>query len=296
MIHSALTLTQSQIQAFFDADSHTFSYVIYDKSTKHCAIIDAVMDFDYASASYDFSQADEIIAYIEQNQLQTQWILETHIHADHLSASHYLQEKLGGTTAVGEHIHQVQKVFGNLFNTEQFIDKKYQFDQTFSDGEEFMLGSLTVKVLHTAGHTPACVSYVVDGVVFVGDTLFMPDYGTARCDFPGGDANTLYQSVQKLFDLPDETKVLLCHDYIPADTQRDFAFLSTIGEQKQANIHIHQGVEQQQFVAMRQQRDQTLAVPKLMLPSVQVNMLVGQFPIAEDNGTQYLKIPLNAVK
>ncbi|WP_373331693.1 MBL fold metallo-hydrolase [Thiopseudomonas alkaliphila] len=284
-----------QIKEFFHQDTSTYSYVVADSKTKCCAIIDSVLDYDAASGRTATVAADELVAYVKQQGLTVEWLLETHVHADHLSAAPYLKQQLGGLLAIGEHILEVQEVFGKLFNAgTEFARDGRQFDRLFKDGDVFAIGQLKARVLHTPGHTPACVSYVIEDAVFVGDTLFMPDYGTARCDFPGGDAQTLYQSIQKLFALPDETRMYMCHDY-KAPGREEYLFLTTVGEERQNNIHVHQGVSEQEFVTMRTERDAGLSMPRLILPSVQVNMRAGELPPEEDNGVSYLKIPLNAV-
>ncbi len=284
-----------QIKEFFHQDTSTYSYVVTDSKTKCCAIIDSVLDYDAASGRTATVAADELVAYVKQQGLTVEWLLETHVHADHLSAAPYLKQQLGGLLAIGEHILEVQEVFGKLFNAgTEFARDGRQFDRLFKDGDVFAIGQLKARVLHTPGHTPACVSYVIEDAVFVGDTLFMPDYGTARCDFPGGDAQTLYQSIQKLFALPDETRMYMCHDY-KAPGREEYLFLTTVGEERQNNIHVHQGVSEQEFVTMRTERDAGLSMPRLILPSVQVNMRAGELPPEEDNGVSYLKIPLNAV-
>jgi glyoxylase-like metal-dependent hydrolase (beta-lactamase superfamily II) len=281
------------IQEFFDADSNTYSYVVSCVRTKCAAVIDPVLNFDAAAGRTATHGVAQIIHYLQQHQLSLHWILETHVHADHLSAAPYLKQQMGGSTAIGRHITQVQQVFAEVFHAEpEFCRDGSQFDRLLDDNEQLPLGDLTIKVLHTPGHTPACVSYLIEDAVFVGDTLFMPDYGSARCDFPGGSAQTLYQSAQRLFALPENTRMFLCHDYKAAG-RTEFCFQTTIGAQLNANIHLHQGISQAEFVQMREQRDATLLMPKLMLPAVQVNMRAGQFPKAEDNGVQYLKLPLN---
>lgn len=284
---------QPQIKAFFDDSTKTFTYLVCDPASDACAIIDSVLAFDYSSGRTNTCAADELIAHIRGAGLQVQWILESHAHADHLSAAPYLQEKLGGKIGIGEHIVKVQEIFGEIFNAgAEFARNGSQFDALFADGQIFSIGNLNVKVLHTPGHTPACLSYLIGDVVFVGDTLFMPDYGTARCDFPGGDSATLYQSVQKLLALPDETRMYLCHDYLP-EGRSHYVHETTVGEQRRHNIHIHEGVSEADFVAMRDARDATLSVPKLLIPSVQVNIRAGHVPEPEDNGQVYLKVPIN---
>lgn len=283
------------VQEFFHEDTYTYSYVVSDPATKKAAVIDSVLDYDAAAGRTSTETVDSIIAYIKENNFEVEWLLETHIHADHLSAAPYLKEHVGGRIAIGEYITTVQLVFGDLFNAEStFLRDGSQFDQIFKDGDTFKIGELNAHVMHTPGHTPACLSYVIEDTVFVGDTLFMPDYGTARCDFPGGDAATLYQSIQKLFELPDETVVYLCHDY-QAEGRDYYEYKTTIKEQRENNIHVGRGISQEEFVKMRTERDATLAMPKLILPSVQLNMRAGEFPPAEDNGTTYFKIPINKI-
>lgn len=285
--------TQPQVSAFFDPPTNTFTYLVRDPSSDACAIIDSVLAFDYSSGRTDTRAADELIAHIREAGLQVQWILETHAHADHLSAAPYLQEQLGGKIGIGEHIIKVQQIFGKVFNAgTEFARDGSQFDALFADGDTFSIGNLGVKVLHTPGHTPACLSYLIGDAVFVGDTLFMPDYGTARCDFPGGDSATLYQSVQKLLALPDETRMYLCHDYLP-EGRSHYVHETTVGEQRRRNIHIHEGVSEADFVVLRDARDATLSAPKLLIPSVQVNIRAGHLPEPEDNGQVYLKVPVN---
>ncbi len=281
------------VKTFFDQASNTFSYIVQDPNSNACAIIDSVLDFDYASGHTNFKSADEITSYIQAKGLTVEWILETHAHADHLSAAPYLQQKLGGKIAIGQHITVVQQTFGKIFNAGTVFERDgSQFDRLFQENDEFQIGQLTAKVMHTPGHTPACLSYLIGDAVFVGDTLFMPDYGTARCDFPGGDAAVLYQSVQKLLALPDETRMFLCHDYLPAGRSH-YVNQTTVGEQRRNNIHIREGISAQEFIAMRNARDATLAMPTLIIPSVQVNMRAGQMPPAEEDGQIYLKVPIN---
>lgn len=285
--------TQPQVRAFFDPPTNTFTYLVRDPSSNVCAIIDSVLAFDYSNGRTDTRAADELVAHIREAGLQVQWILETHAHADHLSAAPYLQEKLGGKIGIGEHIVEVQQIFGKVFNAgTEFACDGSQFDVLFADSDTFSIGNLGVKVLHTPGHTPACLSYLIGDAVFVGDTLFMPDYGTARCDFPGGDSATLYQSVQKLLALPDETRMYLCHDYLP-EGRSHYVHETTVGEQRRRNIHIHEGVSEADFVVLRDARDATLSAPKLLIPSVQVNIRAGHLPEPEDNGQVYLKVPVN---
>jgi glyoxylase-like metal-dependent hydrolase (beta-lactamase superfamily II) len=291
----AAPASRPQVQAFFDEATFTVSYVVRDPASSACAIIDSVLDYDPASGRTANRSADAVIAYIQALNLGVAWQLETHAHADHLSAAPYLQSALGGRLAIGEHIVDVQKTFGTLFNVGSDFDRDgQQFDHLFQDGEAFSIGGLQAIALHVPGHTPACMAYVIGDAIFVGDTLFMPDYGTARCDFPGGDAATLFRSIRRLLDLPDETRVFLCHDY-KASGRDHFAWETTIGVQRRDNVHVHDGVSQAEFVALREARDRTLDMPRLILPSVQVNMRAGHLPDPEDNGVRYLKIPLNAL-
>ena len=283
------------VKAFFDPATNTVSYVVCDPQTKQAAIVDSVLDYDPKSGRTSRASADAVIAYVREQGLTVQWILETHVHADHLSAAPYLKDQVGGTLAIGSNIRTVQDVFGKVFNAgTEFARDGSQFDRLFEDGERFMLGRIEAKAIHTPGHTPACMTYVIGDAGFVGDTLFMPDYGTARCDFPGGDAHQLYRSIQTLYALPDETRLFLCHDYLP-EGRDTYQWETTIGAQKAGNIHVHQGVSEEAFVAMRTARDATLAMPVLILPSVQVNMRAGHMPPAEDNGLTYLKIPVDAL-
>ncbi|WP_235263349.1 MBL fold metallo-hydrolase [Nitrincola sp. A-D6] len=282
-----------KVKAFFDEPTNTFSYVVQDPTSKACAIIDSVLDFDYASGRTDVHSADAIIAYVKAEKLQVEWILETHVHADHLSAAPYLHEALGGKTGIGAMITLVQETFGKAFNAgTEFARDGSQFDRLFNEGDRFAIGNMEGYILHTPGHTPACLSYVIGDAVFVGDTLFMPDYGTARCDFPGGDAKTLYRSIQKVLSLPAETRIFLCHDY-KAPGRKEYVHETSVAEQRKNNIHVHEGISEAEFVRMRTERDATLAMPTLILPSVQVNMRAGEMPPAEDNGQVYLKIPIN---
>jgi glyoxylase-like metal-dependent hydrolase (beta-lactamase superfamily II) len=256
-------------------------------------VLDSVLDFDPVAGRTARHSADRMIAFVRERGLRTEWVLETHVHADHLSAAPYLREQLGGSLAIGRAITVVQDVFGKIFNAgTEFQRDGSQFDHLFDDGEAFRLGGIDAVALHTPGHTPACMTYVIGDAAFVGDTLFMPDYGTARCDFPGGDARALYRSIRRLFTLPDETRLFLCHDY-KAPGRDDFRWETTVGAERRGNVHVHEGVSEDEFVAMRTARDKTLGMPKLILPSVQVNMRAGQLPPPEDDGTRYLKIPLD---
>jgi len=284
------------VEAFYDEATSTISYLVLDRETNQCALIDSVLDYDPKSGRTCTASADRLVERVQALGAQVQWVLETHVHADHLSAAAYLKEKLGGHTAIGAEIIRVQKTFGALFNAEPgFARDGSQFDVLLMDEEGFRIGNLHARALHTPGHTPACMSYLVmdagEQALFVGDTLFMPDYGTARCDFPGADARTLYKSIRRLLAFPDPTKLFMCHDYLPGG--RDMQYVTTVAEQRANNIHIHQGIDEDSFVTMREARDKTLEMPVLILPSVQVNMRSGHFPEPEDNGVSYLKIPLN---
>jgi glyoxylase-like metal-dependent hydrolase (beta-lactamase superfamily II) len=284
-------MTLADIQSFFDADTFTATHVVSCPVTGAAAVIDSVLDYDPKSGRTSHASADKVVAHVRTHGLAVQWHLETHAHADHFSAAPYLKAQLGGRIAIGQHIREVQGVFKSIFNAKDMATDGSQFDRLFEDDESFRIGELQAQVLHTPGHTPACVTYVVGGDAFVGDTLFMPDYGSARCDFPGGDARVLYRSIQKVLALPPETRLHLCHDYLPGG--REAKWETTVAEQRAANIHVHDGVREDEFVAMRNARDKTLGMPTLLLPSVQVNVRAGHFPPPEDNGTRYLKIPLN---
>jgi glyoxylase-like metal-dependent hydrolase (beta-lactamase superfamily II) len=283
------------VKAFFDEPTNTASYVVHDPATKAAAIIDSVLDFDAAAGRTSHSSAEQIIAHVEAEGLSVEWLLETHAHADHLSAAPYLQERLGGKLAIGREIITVQKVFGTILNEGTTFQRDgSQFDKLFVDGDCFSIGSIRAVALHVPGHTPADLAYVIGDATFTGDTLFMPDYGTARADFPGGDARQLYHSIRRLMDLPRDTRAFLCHDY-KAPGRDNFVWETTIGQEQDANVHIHAGVGEDEFVEMRTRRDATLPMPKLILPSIQVNMRGGHLPEPEDNGTRYLKIPLDAI-
>ena len=281
------------IQSFFDAATFTATHVVHCPITRAAAVIDSVLDYDPKSGRTSTEAADRVLEYVRSHGLQVQWHLETHAHADHFSAAPYLKERVGGQIAIGIHIQDVQGVFKKIFNAEDMNTDGSQFDQLFEDGERFQIGELEGRVMHTPGHTPACVTYVIGTDAFVGDTLFMPDYGSARCDFPGGDARTLYQSIRKLLALPMDTRLHLCHDYLPGG--REAKWEATVAEQRASNVHVHDGVSEDEFVQMRTARDKTLDMPTLMLPSVQVNARAGHFPPPEDNGVRYLKIPLNTL-
>ena len=279
------------IQSFFDPETFTVTHVLSDQVTRRAAIIDSVFDFDPKSGRTSHLNADRVIDYVRQSGLAVDWLLETHAHADHFSAAPYLKDKLGGKTGIGLHIRDVQKVFKTIFNVSDMNTDGSDFDQLFDDGDQFFIGELVVRVVHTPGHTPACLTYVVGEEAFVGDTLFMPDYGTARCDFPGGDPETLYRSIKKVLSLPPATRLHLCHDYQPGG--RDPMWVSSVAEQNEKNIHVHEGIAEDEFVRMRTARDKTLAMPTLILPAIQVNVRAGHLPVPEDNGVSYLKIPLN---
>jgi len=283
------------VEPFFDPATFTYSYVVSDAGSGRCAIVDSVLDYDPASGRTSSASADRLIAHVRERRLEVSWILETHVHADHLSAAPYLRSKLGGRIAIGDQITRVQRTFGTLFNAgADFTRDGSQFDHLFHDGDLFSVGAIQARAIHTPGHTPACMTYLIGNAAFVGDTLFMPDYGTARCDFPGGDATTLYRSIQKLFQLPGDTRVFMCHDYL-APGREHHLYETSIAAEREANVHVHRGVSEKAFVEMRQARDATLAMPTLILPSVQVNMRAGQLPPAEDNGVRYLKIPLDVL-
>jgi glyoxylase-like metal-dependent hydrolase (beta-lactamase superfamily II) len=284
---------QPDVTSFFDDETFTVSYVVRDPATRRAAIIDSVLDFDHASGRTSHASADKIVAHVESHGLEVEWVLETHVHADHVSAGDYLKHKVGGRSAIGEHVRVVQNAFARIFNTGPgFATDGQQFDHLFKDGDTFKIGNLDARVIHTPGHTPACITYVIGDAAFVGDTLFMPDYGTARCDFPGGDAAALYRSIRKLFALPPETRVFLCHDY-KAPGRDEYRWETTIAEQRAKNVHIHEGISEAEFVAMRTGRDKTLSMPKLILPSVQINMRAGILPEPESNGVRYLKLPVD---
>ncbi len=289
-----MTRDSLQIESFFDEATNTVSYIVFDRSTHACAVVDSVLDYDPKSGHTSTASADRIIARVRELGARLEWILETHVHADHLSAAPWIKQQLGGRLGIGEHIVTVQQVFGKLFNAgTEFERDGSQFDHLFRDGETFTIGSLQARALHTPGHTPACMSYLIEDAAFVGDTLFMPDYGTARCDFPGGDARTLYRSIRTLLALPPETRLFMCHDYMPDG--RALCWETTVADERARNIHVHDGISEEDFVAMRTARDATLDMPVLILPSVQVNMRAGHLPPPEDNGTRYLKIPLDAL-
>ncbi len=288
-------MTVPIVTSFFDSATNNVSHVAADPDTGKCAIIDPLLDYDPASGRTSTNSAVAIINHVRSNGLTVEWIIDTHIHADHVSAAQYLRQELGGKLGIGEHISAIQTVFGKLFNVEaDFRFDGSQFDHLFRDGEIYTIGNLEARAIHTPGHTPACVTHLIGDAAFVGDTLFMPDYGTARCDFPGGDARALFRSIKRIFELPDDTRIFLNHDYLPPE-RREFCWETSVGQQRRENIHVHDGIEEEGFVAMRTQRDAALATPRLMIPSVQVNMRAGEFPPAEDNGVRYLKVPVDAL-
>lgn len=283
------------VHAFFDEATNTLTYVVREPAGRACAIVDSVLDFDYPSGRTDTRSADAVIAFITAENLDLKWILETHVHADHLSAAPYIQERLGGKIGIGQQITVVQDTFGKVFNEgTRFQRDGSQFDRLFAQGDSLMIGQMRVDVLHTPGHTPACLTYVIDDAAFVGDTLFMPDFGTARCDFPGGSSAMLFDSVQRILALPDDTRIFVGHDY-KAPGRDEFAWETTVGAQKALNIHIGAGKSKAEFMAMRDARDATLEMPRLIIPSLQVNMRAGQMPEPEDNGQVYLKVPVNGL-
>ncbi len=284
-----------QVNAFFDEATNTITYVVREPEGRACAIVDSVLDFDYASGRTDTRSADAVIKFVQDEGLEVQWILETHVHADHLSAAPYIQERVGGKIGIGQNITVVQNTFGKVFNEgTRFQRDGSQFDQLFKEGDSLHIGQMRADVLHTPGHTPACLTYAIGDAAFVGDTLFMPDFGTARCDFPGGSAETMFDSVQKILNLPDATRIFVGHDY-KAPGRDVYAWESTVGEQKARNVHVGAGRSREDFVKMRTTRDATLAMPRLIIPSLQVKMRAGQMPPPEDNGVSYLKVPVNGI-
>ena len=284
--------TKPEVIAFFDEPTNTFTYVVKDPASNACAVVDSVMEIDYAAGRLSLNGADKVIDYIRNQNLELQWIIETHVHADHLSAAPYIQEQLGGKIGIGAEITTVQNTFGKIFNEgTEFCRDGSQFDHLFNDGDEYMVGEMRCHALHTPGHTPACMTHIMGDAGFVGDTLFMPDGGSARADFPGGDAKILYRSIQRILSLPDELRLFMCHDYMP--NGRDVEYQTTVKQQRDHNVHVHQGVSESDFVAMREKRDATLGMPKLILPSLQINMRAGHLPKADTNDVVYLKLPLN---
>ena len=288
-------MNRPKVEGFFDEPSNTVSYVVSDPQTGAAAVIDSVLDYDSAAARTGTASADKLIAHVKQAKLTVQWIIETHVHADHISAAPYLQDKLGGELGIGEKIMVVQETFGKIFNEgTEFQRDGSQFDRLFRDGDTFRLGSIDARVMHTPGHTPACMTYVIGDAAFVGDTLFMPDFGTARADFPGGDAATLYRSIRKVLSLPPQTRLFLCHDY-KAPGRDKYVWETTVADERANNVHVKDGISEAEFVAMRQARDQTLGAPKLILPSIQINMRGGNMPPADEDGNVFLKVPLNRI-
>ena len=284
-----------KIKGFFDEETSTISYVVYDMTSKKCAVIDSVLDFDFSSGTIDYHNAEKIISFIEKMKLDLEWLIETHVHADHLSASPYIQKKLGGKIGISEKISDIQNIFGKTFNAgTEFQRDGSQFDRLFKDNDEYKIGSIKCKVINTPGHTPACTAHVIGNSIFVGDTLFMPDLGSARADFPGGDARELYRSIQKILSYPDDTLIFVCHDYPP--TSRKVEWVTTVGEQKKKNIHVKTSIGEDEFVKIREARDKTLNMPKLIIPSIQVNMRAGNLPPAEDSGDVFIKVPINSMK
>jgi glyoxylase-like metal-dependent hydrolase (beta-lactamase superfamily II) len=280
------------VQAFFHEPTFTVSYLVIDPDSRQAAVVDPVLDFDPKSGRTSHRSADGILAAAAQSGIEIVWLLETHVHADHLSATAYLKEKTGAPTGIGAAVREVQRYFKPVFNAADLAPDGRQFDRLFADGDRIAVGRLEARIMHTPGHTPACISYLVGDAVFVGDTLFMPDYGTARCDFPGGSASALYRSIRRLLSLPRETRIFLCHDY-KAPGRDNFVWETTVGTQRSHNLHIHDGIDEAAFVAMREARDRTLEMPALIIPSIQVNMRAGQMPAADNNGTIYLRLPLN---
>ena len=284
-----------KIKGFFDEETSTISYVVYDMTSKKCAVIDSVLDFDFSSGTIDYHNAEKIISFIEKMKLDLEWLIETHVHADHLSASPYIQKKLGGKIGISEKISDIQNIFGKTFNAgTEFQRDGSQFDRLFKDNDEYKIGSIKCKVINTPGHTPACTAHVIGNSIFVGDTLFMPDLGSARADFPGGDARELYRSIQKILSYPDDTLIFVCHDYPP--TSRKVEWVTTVSEQKKKNIHVKTSIGEDEFVKVREARDKTLNMPKLIIPSIQVNMRAGNLPPAEDSGDVFIKVPINSMK
>ena len=284
-----------KIKGFFDKETSTISYVIYDMTSKKCAVIDSVLDFDFSSGTIDYHNAEKIVSFIEKMKLDLEWLIETHVHADHLSASPYIQKKLGGKIGISEKISDIQNIFGKTFNAgTEFQRDGSQFDRLFKDNDEYKIGSIKCKVINTPGHTPACTAHVIGNSIFVGDTLFMPDLGSARADFPGGDARELYRSIQKILSYPDDTLIFVCHDYPPSS--RKVEWVTTVGEQKKKNIHVKTSIGEDEFVKVREARDKTLNMPKLIIPSIQVNMRAGNLPPAEDSGDVFIKVPINSMK
>ncbi|MFM9939710.1 MAG: MBL fold metallo-hydrolase [Hyphomicrobiaceae bacterium] len=295
MIDQSNPTIRPQVAGFFDADTNTISYIVRDQSSTKCAVIDSVMDIDYAAGRISYKSADLLIEYVRSNALELEWLIETHAHADHLSGAPYIQSKLGGKIGIGEHIQTVQDVFGKVFNEgTEFRRDGSQFDRLFKDGDTYQIGSMTAQVIHTPGHTPACTTHVIGDAAFVGDTLFMPDGGTARADFPGGDARVLFRSIRKLLEaLPADTRLFMCHDYAPGG--RAIRWETTVAEERTNNIHVKDGVSEDEFVQLREARDRTLGMPKLIVPSLQVNIRAGHLPEPDASGKRFLKVPVNVL-
>ncbi|MGZ8410215.1 MAG: MBL fold metallo-hydrolase [Hyphomicrobium sp.] len=290
--HPVDLTVEPKVKAFFDEATNTVSYVVQDPASNACAVIDSVMDIDYAAGRISYKSADKIIEYVKENGLHVEWLIETHAHADHLSAAPYIQRKIGGKIGIGENIRIVQDVFGKIFNEgTEFQRDGSQFDRLFKDGDTYTIGNLQAFAMHTPGHTPACMTHVIGNAAFVGDTLFMPDGGTARADFPGGDARVLYRSIKRVLELPDRMRLFMCHDYAPGG--REIKWETTIAEEKATNIHVREGVTEDEFVKMRTERDASLELPKLIIPSIQVNIRGGQLPDPDESGKRYLKVPIN---
>ncbi len=287
-------MSTPDVRGFFDEATNTVTYVVSDPATQRAAVIDPVLDYNAAASRTSTESADAVVAYVRAQKLEVDWVLETHVHADHLTAAPYLRNKLGGRIGIGKHVTEVQSTFKGVFNLDDLDTDGAQFDHLFADGETFSVGNIEGRVIYTPGHTPACITYVIGDAAFVGDTLFMPDYGTARCDFPGGSAAELYDSIQKIFELPDDTRLYMCHDY-KAPGRDEFAWQTTVAEQRKQNVHVNETVSRDDFVNMRNERDARLGMPKLILPSIQINVRAGGFPEPEDNHVSYLKIPLNAM-
>lgn len=295
MSGSVSTLVVPKVASFFDPETNTISYVVKDPASASCAVIDPVMDIDYAAGRIGYKSADVIIDYIRLNRLQVEWLIETHAHADHLSAAPYIQQKVGGKTGIGEHIVAVQETFGKVFNEgSEFRRDGSQFDRLFRDGDTYSIGGMTGLVMHTPGHTPACTTHVIGDAAFVGDTLFMPDGGTARADFPGGDARVLFRSIRKILEtLPAGTRLFMCHDYGPDG--RAIRWETTVSEERERNVHVRDGITEDEFVKMREARDRTLSMPRLIIPSLQVNIRAGHMPAADESGKVFLKVPINVL-
>lgn len=295
MTYTTRMNVRPEVTAFFDEATNTISYVVKDPGSNACAIVDSVMDIDYAAGRISYQHADEIIAFVEKNGLKVEWLIETHVHADHLSAAPYIQQNVGGKLSIGKNITIIQDVFGKVFNEgTEFKRDGSQFDRLFDDGDTYSIGSMQCFAIHTPGHTPACMTHVIGDAAFVGDTLFMPDYGTARCDFPGGSAEALYHSIERILTLPDETRIFVCHDY-KAPGREEFAWETTVAEERARNVHVGGGKPEAEFVAMREARDKTLGMPRLIIPSLQVNMRAGQMPPQDKDGKTFLKVPVNGL-